>query len=311
MSQPTPSMNLHGAVDLSSLAGPPAGQAGPGGQGGNGGSVPGALVADVSEATFGQTLQLSAQVPVVLLLGSSRSDASEQLAAVLESLAAAYGGRFQLARVDADANPQIAAALQVQAVPTVVALIGGQPLPLFQGAYPEAQVRQVLDEVLRVAAQNGVTGVLDAAEEEGAEPAELPVPPLHAEAMAAIERGDLDAAEEAYNKALAENPRDAEAHAALMQVQLIRRIEQEDPDEILARAATAGPADVDAHLAAADVEAATGRFAEAFARLLAVVRATSGDERDRARQRLVDLFEIAGPTEEVQKARRQLAMALY
>jgi putative thioredoxin len=316
MSQPMPRVNLQGAVDLSALAGPPAGQGAPGGPGagaGDGQPVAGPLVTDVTEATFGQTVQLSTQVPVVLVLGSARSEASGQIQTVLENLAREYGGQFQLARVDADTNTQIAAALQVQALPTVVALVAGQPLPLFQGAYPEPQVRQVLDEVLRVAAQNGVAGVLeDTAEDtEPPAPVEPPVPPLHAEAMDAIERGDLDAAEAAYTQALAENPRDDEAKAALLQVQLIRRISQDDPDEVLARAAAAGPADVAAQLAAADVEAATGRFAEAFDRLLAVVRATRGDEREQTRVRLVELFEIAGPVPEVQTARRQLASALY
>ncbi|KAE8762421.1 tetratricopeptide repeat protein [Georgenia thermotolerans] len=313
MSQPMPRVNLHGAVDLSSLAGPPAGQqqaAAPGGA--PAGAVPGAVVTDVSEATFGQTVQLSTQVPVLLLLGSARSGATAELDAVLEKLAREYGGRFQLARVDGDANPQIAAALQVQAVPTVVALVAGQPLPLFQGAYPEDQVRQVLDEVLRVAAQNGVTGVLEDTGDDVAEaPEEPPLPPLHAEALAAIERGDLDGAEAAYTQALNENPRDADAKAALLQVQLIRRVEQHDPDEVLRRAAAAGPADVAAQLAAADVEATTGQFGAAFDRLLAVVRATAGDDREQARLRLIELFDIAGPTPEVQSARRQLASALY
>jgi putative thioredoxin len=142
-------------------------------------------------------------------------------------------------------------------------------------------------------------------------PAEPPLPPLHAEAMAAIERGDLEAAEAAYTQALNENPRDADAKAALLQVQLIRRVEQHDPDEVLRRAETAGPADVAAQLAAADVEAATGRFPAAFERLLGVVRATAGDDREQARLRLIELFDVAGPTPEVQSARRQLASALY
>lgn len=318
MSQPPmPRMNLSGAVDLAALAAPPQGPGGPDGEPAPPGpAVPGALVEDVTTANFSAVLERSAQVPVVLVLTSSRSTVSGEAAATLEGLAREYEGRFQLARVDADADPQIAAALQVQAVPTVVALVGGQPVPLFQGAYPEPQVRQVLDEVLRLAAQNGVTGVIEdtgepAESAEPTEPAEAPLPPLHAEALAAIERGDLAAAEQAYTQALAENPGDAEARAALLQVQLIARVDQEEPAEVLERAAGAPPQDVATQLAAADVEAATGRFAAAFDRLLAVVRATSGDDREQARARLVTLFEIAGPIPEVQASRRRLASALY
>nr|KEP23532.1 hypothetical protein DA06_07580 [Georgenia sp. SUBG003] len=312
-------MNLYGAVDLSSLATPrqqtTGVPAGPGGAGdGAGAAVPGAVVVKVTTATFGETVQLSTQVPVLVDLYSARSAASAQLSPVLEKLAREYGGRFQLAQVDVDADAQIAAAFQVQSVPTVVAVVGGQPIPLFQGAYPEEQIRQVLDEVLRIAAQNGVTGVLsqESGEPGEEEPAEPPLPPLHAEALEAIERGDLDAAEDAYTRALKENPGDGEARAALLQVQLIRRVDHDDPQEVLAAAADAAPADVAAHLAAADVEAATGRFGAAFERLVRVVRFTSGDEREQARLRLLELFEIAGPTHpDVSPARRALASALY
>ncbi|WP_127131685.1 tetratricopeptide repeat protein [Georgenia sp. SYP-B2076] len=316
MSEPMPRMNLHGAVDLSALATPPAGAPGqrPGGPAAEpGAAVPGQLVVEVTEATFGEAVQLSVQVPVIMALWADWAAPSRELLPVLEKLAVEYDGRFQLALVDVDANRQIAAAFQVQSVPAVVAVIGGQPVPLFQGAYPEDQLRPVLDELLRLAAQNGVTGVLaidvDAEAEET--PQEPPLPPLHAEAMAAIERGDLAAAEAAYTQALAENPRDTEAKAALLQVQLIARVDHDDPEEVLARAAAAEPGDVAAHLAAADVEAATGQFAAAFDRLLAVIRATAGDEREQARLRLIDLFEIAGPVPEVQNARRNLASALY
>jgi len=315
-------MNLYGAVDLSSLTTPrqpptgaPGGAGGAAG-GGAGAPVPGEIVVKVTTATFGETVQLSTQVPVLVDLYSARSAASGELSPVLEKLAREYGGRFQLAQVDVDADAQIAAAFQVQSVPTVVAVVGGQPIPLFQGAYPEDQIRQVLDEVLRIAAQNGVTGVLagDDGEpgEEEPSPVEPPLPPLHAEALEAIERGDLDAAEAAYTRALKENPGDGDARAALLQVQLIRRVDHDDPEEILAAAAGAAPGDVAPHLAAADVEAATGRFGAAFERLIGVVRATSGDEREQARVRLLELFEIAGPTHpDVSAARRALASALY
>lgn len=322
MSQPMPRMNLAGAVDLSTLRAPSPGGApgaapgapapGAPASGAPGATVPGPLVTDVTEQTFGALVQLSSQVPVVLELWSPRSAASAQLTEVLEGLAREYGGRFQLAKADVDAAPQIAAALQVQSVPTVAAVVAGQPIPLFQGLYPAEQLRQVLDEVLRLAAENGVTGVLAGEEEPLPEPEEPPLPPLHAEAMEALERGDLAAAEDAYRRALKENPGDAEAHAAMLQVQLLQRADAADAAQALAAADAGGAGDVDAALTAADVEAAVGDFGAAFARLLATVRVTAGDERERVRQRLVDLFEIAGPGHpDVAPARRSLASALY
>lgn len=313
MTQPSTNLNLRGAVDLSGLAKPAAPRGG-GSPNGAGGSVPGPFVVDVTEATFADAVRLSAQVPVVVDLWADWCQPCKQLSPVLEKLAREYGGRFQLAKVDVDANQQIAAAFQVQSIPSVVALVGGQPVPLFQGAYPEAQVRQVLDELLRVAAENGVAGVLtgDGDDQEDEPEPEAPLPPLHAQALAAIERGDLDAAADAYRKALKENPGDDEARAALAQVELLARTQDTDAAGVLAAADAAGPTDVDAQLAAADVEMAAGRASAAFDRLIAVVRATAGADRERVRLRLLDLFAVAGATSpEVNAARRQLASALY
>ena len=311
MSQP--SINLHGAVDLSSLArpatAPPTGAA-PGGAPGDpaeGAQIAAPVIDDVTEETFGRTVELSSQVPVIVELWAQPKGPAPELAA----LATQYGGRFQLARVDAQAQPQIAAAFQVQSAPTVVAVIGGQPVPLYQGSYPQEQLRQVLDEVLRMAAQQGVTGVVVGEAAEPAEPVEPPLPPLHAEALEAIEREDYDAAADAYRRALAANPADAEASAALAQVELIQRTVVTG-GQAVADAEGAPPTDVDAHLAAADAEVAAGEHEAAFERLLAVVRATAGDERETVRQRMVAYFEIVGSADPaVATARRSLANALY
>lgn len=306
MSQP--SLNLHGAVDLSALARPP--QPAGGAPGGDGSDVP--LVADVTEATFQQTVELSMQVPVVVEVWAAYAQGPS---ATLAKVAGDYGGRFHLARVDVEASPQIAQAFQVQAVPTVVAIVRGQPIPLYQGDHPEEQVRQVLDEVLRVAAQAGVTGTVSGAlpdDEAPAEPAEPPLPPLHAEALEAIEREDYEAAADAYRRALKENPGDNEASAALAQVELIMRTAAAGGLEAVAAAQDAPFTDVAAHLAAADAEIAAGQTQAAFDRLLAVVRATAGEEREQARLRLVAYFEILGNADPaVAAARRDLASALY
>lgn len=321
MSQP--SINLHGAVDLAGLAGPPAG-ATPGAAGrpadaaAPGAAVPAPLVVDVTETTFEQTVMLSQQVPVVVELHSAEARGSAELSETLTALAEEYAGRFQHARVDTQASPQIAAAFQVEAVPTVVALVGGQPVPLFQGTYPADQLRQVLDEVLRLAAQNGVTGVIedtrdeaDEVEETPAEPEPEPLPRRHAEAQEALERDDLDGAIEAYRKAITEDASDTEAPAALAQVELLKRTADVDMQALLAAAAQAGPTDVDAQLAAADAEIAVGQAEAAFTRLLAVIRATADEGREAARQRLVSYFELVGATPEVNQARRALANTLY
>ncbi|WP_298459367.1 tetratricopeptide repeat protein [uncultured Cellulomonas sp.] len=315
MSQPSqqPRLDVRGAVDLSALArpaAPPAGTA-------EGAPAPGPYTVDVTEATFGDVVQSSTQYPVVVLLWSTRSPASIDLARDLGTLAERAAGAFALARVDVDSNRQVAAAFQVQSLPSVVAVLAGQPVPLFEGVYPPEQIAAVLDQLLAAAAANGVTGAAPRGDGAGEEPAEVPEPeepplaPLHQDAYDAIERGDLDAAVEAYTQALRENPRDAMARAGLAQVELLRRTQ--DADLQAARdAAAQDPADVEAQLLVADLDVLGGKVEDAFARIIDVVRRTSGEERERARVRLVDLFEVVGSDDpRVGPARRALASALY
>jgi len=312
MSQPTgprPPLDVRGAVDLSTLNRPatPA----PGSPGGL--PSPGAYVVDVDQASFPDLVQSSTEHPVVVVLWAPRSEASATVAADLASLADEDAGRWLLARIDAEANPQIAQAFQAQSVPTVVAVLAGQPLPLFQGAYPRDQVRAVLDQVLAAAEANGITGRVapqDGAAPEEPEP-EPELPPLHQAAYDAIERDDLAAATAAYEQALKENPRDALARAGLAQVGLLDRTR--DLDLQAARAAAAAdPSDVDAQLAVADLDILGGKVEDAFSRLVDVLRTTSGPERERVRVRLVDLFEVIGGEDtRVITARRAMASALY
>jgi putative thioredoxin len=159
-------LNLRGAVDLSSLkqrpapSGPSAPPPATGGE--QPGSAPGApeLKVNVTEANFQQLVELSAQVPVVFALWASYSPESAGMLDVLEQVVDSYGGRLVLGAADIEAFPQLAQAFQVQAVPTAVAVLKGQPVPLFQGGADEQQVRSLFDELLKVAAANGVTGSL-------------------------------------------------------------------------------------------------------------------------------------------------------
>ncbi|MGN6244729.1 MAG: tetratricopeptide repeat protein [Motilibacteraceae bacterium] len=311
MSQPT-SFSGHGAVDLGALAA--RREAAARAAAAPSGPAPAGVVIDVTEATFeAEVVNRSMTVPVVIDLWADWCGPCKQLSPVLERLAAADAGRWVLAKVDVDANQRIAAAFQVQSIPAVFAVIKGQPVPLFQGALPEGQVRQYLDELLRVAEANGVTGRVDVeAPGEAPEPAAEPAhDPRFDEAYDAIERGDWDAAATAYRSLLDQAPGDADAKAGLAQVELMRRTDGLVPAAALS-AADAAPADVDAALTAADVELLEGRVEDAFARLIACVRAVFGDERDRVRARLVELFEVVGSDDpRVAKARTALANALF
>ncbi|HHW82843.1 MAG TPA: tetratricopeptide repeat protein [Actinomycetales bacterium] len=292
---------IRGAVDLSALKSAQTAPTTP---------AAGGVVVDVTDATFSQVVQQSTTVPVVVDLWAEWCQPCKTLGPILEKLAAEYGGRFLLAKVDVDANPQVASAFQVQSIPTVVALLAGQPVPLFQGAYPESQIRQVLDQLLQVAAQNGITGTVAPTDANAApeEPAEPELPPHHAAGLAAIEAGDYDTAEAEYTAAVKENPGDSEAKAALLQVAWMRRLQEiDDPAAAIANAV---PGDLDSQLTAADAELASNNISAAFERLLTLVR-EGGDNREPARVRLVEYFDILGTAPEVTAARRALASALY
>jgi putative thioredoxin len=319
MSDPRISSSIftRGAVDLGALRATPAagqrpaptagapGSAAPGA--GSPGSVsqggqppatpaPGGVVIDVDEANFqSEVLERSLTTPVVVDFWAEWCGPCKQLSPVLEKLAVEGGGSWVLAKVDVDANPRLAQMFRVQGIPMVYAVVGGQPVDAFTGVVPETQLRQWIDAVLKAG---------------GAE-VESPEDPRLDAADEALINGDLDAAEQAYRKILAESPADPAAAAGLAQVGLLRRVGGADPQSVLAEA-QANPDDVDAQLRAADVEILSGHADRAYSRLVDLVRRTSGDDRERIRKHLLSLFSMAGPDDPaVAAARRAMANALF
>jgi putative thioredoxin len=298
---------MAGAVDLAAVkarseaaaraqAAPPPSSDGPAG-------APGSAVVDVTEATFqSEVLDRSFQVPVVLDLWAEWCQPCKQLSPVLERLAAEGQGSWVLAKVDVDANPALAQGLRVQGIPAVKAVWQGQLVAEFSGAIPEEQARQFITELIQATTGGALPG--------GAPVEEVPEDPRLDAAEAALERGDLAAAEAAYQAILAEEPEHPEAALALRQVQLFRRADEAGPDAL--NAADAAPDDVAAQTRAADFLLGTGNIEAAFDRLLDVVRRTSGEHRDRARTHLVELFAVVGDDDpRVGAARRQLMAALF
>ncbi|KQR52797.1 thioredoxin [Leifsonia sp. Leaf336] len=320
---PTPT-NLRGAVDLSGLVNRPQGAAGGAAAGGAGDAGAGepielpSLFFQGTDANFNDFIDLSMRVPVIVALSASWADPDRRLATVLDKVTSDLAGRIVLVQVDVDANPQLVQAFQAQSVPTVAGIVAGRPVQLFAGALPEDQVKDVVAQLLELAVQNGVTGTakVDAAEGEtpeggAVEPEPEPLPPLHAEAYEAIDRGDYPAAIAAYKTAIAQDPRDTMAIAGLAQVSLLDRLAGRTLDEIRS-AAAADPSDREAQLAVADLDLSGGHVEDAFDRLLTLFPSLDAVGKETVRARILEYFEIVGVDDpRVAKARARLASLLY
>ncbi|MEU5577254.1 tetratricopeptide repeat protein [Streptomyces huasconensis] len=280
---------------------------------------PSSLVIDVDEAGFErEVLQRSTEVPVVIDFWAEWCEPCKQLSPLLDRLAQEYNGRFLLAKIDVDANQMLMQQFGVQGIPAVFAVVAGQALPLFQGAAPEAQIRQTLDQLIQVGEERfGLTGlVVDPGAEDGQAPAaaEVPAGPYDAlleAAVRALDAGDLAGAVQAYRNVLSDDPANTEAKLGLAQAELLQRVQGLDPQQVRKDAADK-PADVRAQIAAADLDLVGGHVEDAFGRLIDTVRRTAGDDRDAARVRLLELFEVVGSDDpRVTAARTALARVLF
>ncbi|MFG3135568.1 tetratricopeptide repeat protein [Streptomyces sp. NPDC048211] len=279
------------------------------------------LVIDVDEAGFeNDVLQRSAEVPVVIDFWAEWCEPCKQLGPLLERLAHEYNGRFLLAKVDVDANQMLMQQFGIQGIPAVFAVVAGQALPLFQGAAPESQIRQTLDQLIQVGEERfGLTGIVvdqDAVADPdaAAQAPEAPAGPYDAllEAAAqALDANDFAGSVQAYRNVLSDDPANSEAKLGLAQAELLGRVQKMDPQQVRKNAAE-NPGDADAQIAAADLDLVGGHVEDAFGRLVETVRRNFGDDRDRVRVRLLELFEVIGPDDpRVGAARTALARVLF
>ena len=295
----------YGIIDLAALKQPAGGETGGAGSAG----TPSAYEVVVTEQGLEQLIADSQSIPTLLLVTSARVPEADQFLSGLRRAVDTKGGAVRLGIVDADSQQRVAGALRVQQLPTLLLLVQGQLQPIVQSVIPDAEIDNLLTQVVEVARQQGME--LPEGEATSQEPAEEPLPPLIAEAHEAIERGDLDAAVASYEKHLQESPADAEAKAGLATVSLMRRTQ--GADLAAAREAAAQrPDDLDAQLLVADLDMLGGHVDDAFARLLEQLRGADQETKDAVRARLLELFEVAGPGDpRVAPARRRLANLLF
>ncbi|MEY4532735.1 MAG: hypothetical protein RI926_504 [Actinomycetota bacterium] len=320
--------NLRGAVDLSSLVNrPQQGSVNTAGGTRAPGEAPapvsaGALVPvpqlvlEGTDANFTAILDLSNQVPVIVDLWAEEAPQCTELSPILEKLVLGFEGRLILVRVNAVENPGLTQAFQAETVPTTAAVLAGRPLPLFAGVAGEADIFNLFEQVLELAAQNGVVGIAQPAGISSGEAAPVAppapaLPPLHQEAFDAAERADYPAAIAAWEKALKQNPNDADAKAGLAQISLLHRLQGKAMADIRA-AAAASPDGLEQQLDVADLDVSGGHVDDAFDRLLVLFPTLDQDGKNVVRARLLELFEVVGLTDPaVNTARMRLTNLLY
>jgi len=299
MSLPPLPKNFASAVDLSSL-GKPAPEAV---------ATPGIIVNQ--ENLIAEILPSSNKKVVILICWSPRS---EQAISLLEVMGKYHEAdllennepAWILGTVNVDAEVQVAQALQIQSVPIAIAIIQEQMVPLFEAVPTPEQIRLVIDKVIGLAAERGVGQALTKSEV-----IEAPMEPEEIAAMEALEQSDLLGAKVQYEKWLARKPGDALAKLGLAQTELIIRVKDLDPNEVMTLAG-ANPNEVSIQLKAADVEIASGLNREAFARMIRLVKASDGDDKKSAREHLLQLFSLVDPADpDLIAARKELASALY
>lgn len=302
---PLSKASLASAVDLSSLRNKPA--AAQGQQPGDTTSVIAVpdLVALATEENLRSFIAVSNSVPVVVEFHAAWSEQSAALKSKLEDAVRSRAPKILLVRIDAEANPQLPGVFGVTETPSVVALLKGQPVPLFSGDQSSEAISAVLNRLLEVASENGLAGSLKVSE-TSSQPVEPVLPPLHQAAYDAIGVGDYSAAQELYAKALAENPGDKMAVAGLAQVGLLLRTQNTDFEKVISEPAITD----DEVLAKADALVAIGHPAAGFSVILDAFSASS--QKDVLRARLLELFEVIGLDDEaVIQARKRLTMLLF
>jgi len=278
------------AFDLSTLKKPTADQ------------LPTVGVAVTQENLVSEFVTKSKEKVVVLLAWSARSTQSKEILETLGKLEKADNNAWLLGTVDVDSQPQVAQALQIKSVPVAIAIIAEQLLPLFESVPPADQVRLVINKLLELASQKGVGSA-----PEG--PTEIPMEPEEEAAYAAMQKGDYKAAKQSYEAWLKRKPNEQVAVVGLSQVNLMLRIEGLDPVLTLKNAKDD---DLTSQLMCADIQVASGDYEAAFDRLLKVIKTMAGDDRDKAKNHLISLFNLVDPADpRLIKARAALASALF
>jgi len=261
-----------------------------------------ALVIQVDSNTIRDYLAISDSLPVLVLFVQENDNASQSLLTTVKTLTEKAAGKILTLVVDSVKSPELAQAFELKQVPTLLGLLKGQPAPLFAGDQPAEQVQLIINRVLEVGKENGLSGTVAVEEPQP----ELSI--THQQAFAAIDDNNYPLAKSLYKKALVENPNDQLAEAGLAQIKLLIRLEGKD---LAAIASSTGNA-AEEVLDRADALIATGAASQGFEQLLGLFESTAKDQREPIRLRFVELFLVVGNEDPaVIQARKSLSLLLF
>lgn len=266
-----------------------------------------AFVVEVNQANLKPIIELSSIVAVVVTFYSQADSESLTLNSKLEKLADAAEGKWLLAKIDLDANPEIASAFGVNLPATIAVILEGEPKPLFQGDQPESALVDFLSKLVELAAAQGLNGTLEV---DGVEPKEVEPELSESEitALDAMDKGDFGAAVKIYEDELRQNPGNEELATRLAQVKLVERTYNADLEKEL----SVEPTSVAMAMRKADFHLAVGQSEESFELLLAWFDKADGEERKALSSLFLELFNVVGKSHPATvEARKLLAAKMF
>ena len=265
----------------------------------------------------------SKQAPVLVDFWAPWCGPCRALTPVLEKLAGEYGGRFTLAKVNSDENPELATRFGVRGIPSVKAFADGRLVDEFTGAQPESAVRQFLDrivpspidelrdEALDVYAQthdvDRALEILGRAEKLDPKSEDVRID----RAALLADAGRADEARKAIETLTPLARMDERVSAVEAKLDLAQGAAEAPAEDVLASRIAQDGNDLEARLNLAHLQVGRGRHREALEQLLEIVRRDRGFGDDAARKTMLKVFELLGNQGElVGEYRRKLASAM-
>ncbi|MFM8502493.1 MAG: tetratricopeptide repeat protein [Actinomycetota bacterium] len=249
-------------------------------------------------------VQASKEKPVFLVAYTDRAAVTVEIRDLLAKIALEDKGSWKFGAINVDNQPQLIQALRFQSLPAAAVFIDEQLLPIPELPAREDQLRMLLAQIFKIAKEKGMKVEVPDVPEPKLEPEEVA-------AFSALEKGDFSGAAMAYRNWLSRVPDEPMAKIGLAQCELRLRIEALDFDRTI-KSADSKPDSLQEQLMASDIEVAIGNHKSAFERLLRCVKSMSGEDKTRAKEHLLLLFQLVDPSDpELIKARQSLASALF